>query len=70
MYLKAKFGEALPTTRAAMVKLAKSRDPEQLTDEAFRFYEAFRPGVPAGESGWGAKGTLSIKKIEGMAEKK
>lgn len=69
-YLKAKFGEALPTTRAAMVKLAKSRDPEQLTDEAFRLYEAFRPGVPAGESGWGAKGTLSIKKIEGMAEVK
>jgi hypothetical protein len=53
-----------------MVKLAKSRDPEQLTDEAFRLYEAFRPGVPAGESGWGAKGTLSIKKIEGMAEVK
>jgi hypothetical protein len=69
-YLKSKFGEALPTTRAAMVKLAKSRGPEQLTDEAFRLYEAFRPGIPAGESGWGTKGTLSIKKIEGMAEKK
>ena len=51
-----------------MVKLAKSRDPEQLTDEAFRLYEAFRPGVPAGESGWGAKGTLSLAKIVALAE--
>ena len=67
-YLKSKFGEALPTTRAAMVKLAKSRDPEQLADEAFRLYEAFRPGVPAGESGWGAKGTLSLAKIVALAE--
>lgn len=69
-YLKSKFGEALPTTRAAMVKLARSRAPETLAEEGFRLYEAFRPGVPAGESGWGAKGTLSINKIEGMAEKK
>ncbi len=69
-YLKSKFGEALPTTRAAMVKLAKSRAPVTLADEGFRLYEAFRPAVPAGESGWGATGTLSIKKIEGMAETK
>jgi hypothetical protein len=53
-----------------MRKLAKSRPPEVLAEEAFHLYEAFRPGVPAGESGWGAKGTLSLKKIEGMAEKK
>jgi hypothetical protein len=38
-------------------------------DEAFRLYERFRPGVPAGESGWGAKGTLSLEKIQTMAEK-
>jgi hypothetical protein len=68
-YLTSKFGESLPAVRAAMVKLAKSRDPEQLTDEAFRLYEAFRPGVPAGEAGWGAKGTLSIARIVALAEK-
>jgi hypothetical protein len=37
--------------------------PEALAAEGFRLYEAFRPGVPSGESGWGAKGTLSLAKI-------
>ena len=68
-YLKSKFGEALPQVRAAMAKLAKSRAAEALADEAFRLYEQFRPGVPAGESGWGAKGTLSLEKIEALVEK-
>ena len=68
-YLASKFTDALPAVRAAMERLAKSREPAVLADEGFRLYEAFRPGVPAGESGWGAKGTLSIKKIEAMAEK-
>ena len=30
--------------------------------------EAFRPGIPSGESGWGAKGELSLKKIERLAQ--
>ena len=68
-YLTSKFGEALPTVRRAMEKLANSRAPETLADEGFRLYEAFRPGVPAGESGWGAKGTLSLARIVGLAEK-
>jgi len=66
-YLAGKFGEALPAVRAAMVNLAKSRPAEVLADDAFRLYEAFRPAVPAGERGWGAKGTLSLKKIERLA---
>jgi hypothetical protein len=68
-YLKSKYGEALPAVRAAMVKLAKARSPEQLADEAFRLYESFRPGVPAGESGWGAKGELSLATIGALAAK-
>lgn len=68
-YLASKFGDALPAVRHAMEALATSREPEALADEGFRLYEAFRPGVPAGESGWGAKGTLSLKKIEQMARK-
>jgi hypothetical protein len=52
-----------------MGELAKSRSVEALAEEGFRLYEAFRPGVPAGESGWGAKGTLSLKKIEQMARR-
>jgi hypothetical protein len=69
-YLASKFGESLPAVRAAMEKLAKSREPAVLADEAFHLYERFRPSVPAGESGWGAKGTLSLKTIQGLAEKK
>jgi hypothetical protein len=68
-YLASKFGEALPAVCAAMGELAKSRSVEALAEEGFRLYEAFRPGVPAGESGWGAKGTLSLKKIEQMARR-
>ena len=63
-YLVSRFGQALPMVRLAMEKLARSREPGALAEEAFRLYEAFRPGVPAGESGWGAKGTLSLMKIE------
>jgi len=68
-YLGSKFGEALPAVRRAMEKLAASRAPEALADGAFRLYEAFRPGVPAGERGWGAAGELSLRKIEGLAKK-
>jgi hypothetical protein len=67
-YLKSKFGESLPVVRRAMEQLAQSRAPEQLAEEAFRLYEVFRPSVPAGESGWGAKGTLSLAKIYQLAQ--
>ena len=69
-YLKSKFGEALPAVQAALAKLAKSRKPEARADEAFRLYEAFRPSIPAGTRGWGAKGQLSLPRIAGLAEKK
>jgi len=68
-YLASKFGDALPSVRHAMEMLAYSREPEALAEEGFRLYETFRPGVPAGESGWGAKGTLSLKAIEQMARR-
>jgi hypothetical protein len=50
-----------------MKKLAQSRGHDALVDEAFQLYEAFRPEVPTGESGWGAKGKLSLKKIQELA---
>ncbi len=66
-YLLSKFGDALPAVRHAMQTLAKSREPEVLADEGFKLYEAFRPGIPAGEAGWRANGTLSLNKIEKLA---
>ena len=68
-YLASKFGDALADVRSAMTDLARSRRPAALAEEAFRLYEAFRPGVPAGESGWGAQGALSIRKVRALAEK-
>jgi len=67
-YLEAKFGDALPEARAAMESLASSLPPERLAVEAFRLYEQFRPEVPAGVKGWGAKGTLDIGRILALAE--
>ena len=69
-YLGSKFGDALPAVRAAMAKLAKSRKPGALAEEGFRLYEAFRPSIPAGTRGWGAKGSLSVEKIEELAREK
>ncbi len=69
-YLKAKFKEALGPVSEAMAQLADSKDPDDLAVAAYRVYEAFRPEIPAGEAGWGAAGTLSLKKIRGLAKGK
>lgn len=66
-YLQSKFGESLLEVRSAMKKLAQSRGNDALVNEAFQLYVAFRPEVPTGESGWGAKGKLSVKKIQELA---
>jgi len=69
-YLEGKFGEALPAVRAAMNTAAKAFKPEQLAGEAFRLYEEFRPGIPEGVSGWGAKGELDLNRLRALAAKK
>lgn len=66
-YLQSKFGERLPEVRSAMKKLAQSRGPDALVNEAFQLYEALRPEIPTGEAGWGAKGKLSLNKILELA---
>ena len=68
-YLAGKFGDALDDATATMRKLAMSLPPNALADEAFGLYVKFRPGVPAGESGWGAKGQLDPAKIEALARR-
>lgn len=67
-YLEGKFGAALPDARAAMERLANSLPPERLAVEAFHLYERFRPEVPAGVTGWGAKGTLDLGRILSLVE--
>ena len=66
-YLARAFGERLAEVRAAMEGLAASLPPEELNRVGFRLYERFRPEVPEGAQGWGAKGELRLERIKGAA---
>ena len=63
-----KFGDDLVRIRSAMQQLAKSYKPQELTDNAFRLYERFRPEIPEGVKGWGANGVLDLGVIERLAQ--
>ena len=69
-YLESKFGESIGTARAAMQDLAKAFRAEELSTNAFRLYEKFRPSIPEGVTGWGAKGELNIDLIRSLASEK
>ncbi|HEY2501791.1 MAG TPA: hypothetical protein VGI68_10325, partial [Mycobacterium sp.] len=62
-YVARAFGDRLDEVRAAMEALAASLPPEELNRVGFRLYERFRPDVPVGAEGWGAKGELRIDRI-------
>lgn len=66
-YLEQKFGENLDDARAAMEKLAKAYTPKQLEVKAYDLYEKFRPEIPEGTKGWGAKGELDLDYIRSLA---
>jgi hypothetical protein len=69
-YLKSKFGDAFQPFREAMRDLAKALKPEQLAAKAFGHYEKFRPTIPEGTAGWGAKGELRFDRIRSLASEK
>ena len=62
-YLEGKFGDGLPEVRKAMTKLASALTPEELAQKGFGLYEQFRPTIPEGVQGWGAKGELDLGRI-------
>jgi hypothetical protein len=66
-YLEKKFGEQLTDARRAMEQLAKSLTPAQLEARGFSLYEKFRPQIPEGKKGWGAKGDLDLDLIRRLA---
>lgn len=68
-YLESRFGPHLETVEEAFRALARSRSKEELERTAYRLYEEFRPKVPEGERGWGAKGVLDLEKVRRLAEK-
>jgi hypothetical protein len=66
-YLEQKFGKSLPRVEAAMRLLASAYPPERLAEIAFSLYEEFRPEIPSGTKGWGAKGRLDPNRIRALA---
>jgi len=68
-YLEAKFGDRLDDAREAMTSLATAYLPAELAKEAFHLYESFRPAVPEGRKGWGARGVLDLTKIAAMGRR-
>lgn len=67
-YLKQKFKDDYVETRAAMETLAKAFTPKQLESKAYGLYEKFRPEIPEGKKGWGARGELDLDYIRSLAE--
>ena len=67
-YLEQKFKDDLADARAAMKKLAKSYTPKQLESKAYSLYEKFRPEIPEGKKGWGARGELDLDYIRSLAD--
>ena len=67
-YLESKFGDALEDAADAMRTLARSVDREDLARLGFGFYERFRPEIPSGTKGWGAKGRLDLDRIRALAK--
>jgi hypothetical protein len=67
-YLENKFGEDLGAVKSAMNKLAKAYKPQELAGKAYRLYEHFRPSIPEGKKGWGARGELDLGLIERLVK--
>jgi hypothetical protein len=66
-YLEGKFGAALPDVRQAMEELVAAFTPGELEERAYQLYVEFRPEIPAGKQGWGAKGQLDTDRIRSLA---
>ena len=68
-HLRRKFGKHYETVRMVMEELAGSFPREELAYKAYVLYERFRPGIPSGQRGWGAKGELRLDLIRSLRRK-
>jgi hypothetical protein len=68
-YLARAFDRELAAVQAALEALAQAYPPDQLAARAYALYEQFRPAVPEGTKGWGAKGDLRLDAIRALARK-
>jgi len=69
-YLEGKFGDDLEAARAAMTALASALSPDDLAARAFALYEEFRPAIPGGARGWGAKGVLDLARLRALSPRR
>jgi hypothetical protein len=69
-YLRNKLGEHYETVRTAMEELARSFPREELAGRAYSLYERFRPSIPSGQQGWGARGELKLDLMRSLARKR
>jgi hypothetical protein len=67
-YLEGRFGDRLHESRQALEQLAKSYTPRELESRAYDLYEKFRPDIPEGKKGWGAKGQLDLDYVRSLAK--
>ena len=67
-YLQGKFGDNLTPARTAMRRLARSMPPKTLAANGYALYVKFRPGVPTGVKGWGARGKLDLTLIRRLTK--
>lgn len=67
-YLVKVFSLNLDFCKAALEVLASALSPEALGGACFRLYEAFRPSIPTGTGGWGAKGVFDLKLVLKLAD--
>jgi hypothetical protein len=68
-YLESKFGDHLTPARHALESLAAAYPPATLAAIAFSLYEKFRPEIPRGKKGWGARGVLDLGTVRALREK-
>lgn len=67
-YLEQKFGDQLDASRSALEHLARAYTPRELEARAYQLYEKFRPEIPEGKKGWGAKGELDLDYVRSLAK--
>lgn len=67
-YVRNAFGPDYKNVQAAMEFLANSYSPQEIGGTAYSLYEKFRPSVPYGVKGWGAKGVLDIDVVKDLTK--
>lgn len=67
-YLKRAFGSNFGAVKGAMEALAQAYSKEDIGRMGYNLYEKFRPAVPEGGRGWGAKGLLDLSHLAQLTQ--